>query len=462
MIVLLALGCGGTPIPATTVQGVQVVAIETFPPNPVPTEQVRIKVWVADALGLGADVLVWMCTPVLGTCVEAWLPGTDGMPLDLWTATGTTDRTFEIVRPWPWFHDLTVGGALEAAGGSGGLDVELPFDLPEGAPPALYVWALACVPGRCPTFDAVRASPVAGSDAWRAVVSELAEVSDPLAGGARMLEGVPPHQASIAVKEIPLWEAPDLFTTTFAPTEPLAADAAPVLSWRAPWEVREVDTGIPAPASSVAPALATVRSVLVDELQWFDPDGDLVAFQAFTTRGVVEVSTFVDRPGLVYVTRRPTVRGELGEVFLVGEDGRGGTVVWDGGRDVSGLSGACADEPSVKLLRPNGTVIDDWESLTVSSAFPLYARLSGLEGDLQVVTRLVSDDGRVLADGDVRARVACGGGTPETFLVWNGPKGPCGRGGELVTLETTVEASPPLVVSKRVVLALTPDQACAE
>ena len=74
MVILSALGCGPGLPSVTTISGLQVVAIETSPPEPGPTDALTLRTWVADGLGHGADVLVWSCLPVDGVCVEAALP----------------------------------------------------------------------------------------------------------------------------------------------------------------------------------------------------------------------------------------------------------------------------------------------------------------------------------------------------------------------------------------------------
>jgi hypothetical protein len=352
-------GCSAGSLPATTVTGLQVVAISATPAQPTPTQPLSLEVWVADGLGLGADVVVWMCTPVDGRCLEFdALPGSDGLPLQFVTKTGPAEPVFRTTVAWPLLADI----AREyVAGGGAALDE----DLGEGAE-GILVWALACVPGLCDVVRAVQADAVAASPTWWDATAAL---SDP----AVILEGVEPGEASIAVKFVPTWSLTDPPETFYAPN--LAPSLAVV---------------------DASPAQAVTR------LSWFDPDGDEVDLQAFTTAGVV--SAYRTGPSEVTVVGRPTRTAaeallrdptwRAGDTFLVAEDGRGGTAVWS-----STASQREACEPELTLPdgpSPGGT-------LEVAGSFAyVQPQLRGFTTPTQVVGSLSTADRSVRWSGSTR------------------------------------------------------------
>ena len=147
--------------PETTMRELRVLALTSVPAEPAPGETVILGVEVVDPLGEGADLAVWACTPVDGRCLEA---GPPDQPVGAFSfvARGVEARASGA---------LTVPAALAFAIEEAPVD-ELPIAL----------WALACVPGRCPVIDDLDAAPEAGSPAWAALIDTL---SDPfgLAGG---------------------------------------------------------------------------------------------------------------------------------------------------------------------------------------------------------------------------------------------------------------------------------------
>lgn len=405
MTLLTALfACGPTPAPVTTVRGLQVVAMVTDPPEPLAREPMSVEVWVADGLGRGADVLVWLCTPVDGRCLEHdALPGADGLPLLFVTQTGRADPTFRARVAWPLLADIA-RGYVEAQ-----VDEVLGEEV-EDAGSGLFVWALACVPGTCDVIEQVRADPVAGSATWRAATDALADPS-------LILDDLPPGEASVAVKFVPLYTDEASYATTF----------------RFPNQLPLLDGEAGLPGDPIS-------------LQWADPDGDEVEIQSFTTAGAVSASTTFQG---VEVDPSPGARGQYGDVFVVAEDGRGGTAVWS---TVGESAKRCA--PTVSL--PTGPDPGD----LYAPPSPDRVRFSGFpDATLGVDARITDEAGNVVLSGEARYEGGYGygyyygsgyttGSTPkpqfdpctprDTIVSWNyGNFDPCELSGQLLTYHLT-------------------------
>lgn len=343
LISLLACGPGNPSV--TTISGLQVVAIEAIPAEPSPAEPLTLRTWVADGRGQGADVLVWSCAPVDGACLEAALPElppgltSDGVPLSLWTRVGRAAPSFETEVGWPFLASFAADLA--------GLDDPPPGFAPFGTEPtedeapALLVWALACAPGVCPIVDAVRANPVPGSDAWLDVTAALA---DP----AALLADVPEGDASIAVKTVPLYPEPDPYAETYGYFYPGYGDLDPP---------NEAPT-----LAFVEEAGATDPARLTRFLFWDVDDQDSPSARAFTTRGLVETETVGE--GDLYVRwTPPATPGPVDPtLFVVLDDGRGGTAVWS-----SSTEGPqpCAKAPAVLPRDRNGGRLDPGEGVEI-------------------------------------------------------------------------------------------------
>lgn len=410
MLLSWVAACSAPPASPTTIDGLQVVAIATNPPNPTGAQYLDLEVWVADGLGLGADVLVWMCTPVDGRCAEFHaLPDAEGLPLVFVTKTGPAAPVFRTTTSWPILGSIALD--YLSSTGSDVFDGEL-----GGGQVGLLVWALACVPGLCDVFRQVEADPVVGSPTWWDATASLADPS-------RILEAVRPGEASVAVKFVPLWQ----WVPGEIPFEyPQTPDVRPQLGL------------VSQPSNPDGPV----------QLGWFDPDGDPVHFQAFTTRGAVSVDYVEGSSGSVVVDPRPDLAGQFGDLFVVGEDGRGGTAVW---ATTAEQRARC--EPEVLL--PGGP--DPGDVVALGYGWQVGVRFRGLEHPNMVQGRVANPNGRTLLDGGLRfadsetweyggSGAAAAAFDPCTwqdatlFLNLSAPTDLCALSGTPLTAEVTVRA----------------------
>jgi hypothetical protein len=321
MVTVLLLSACGPPLPAVeTIHGVQVVAIQADPPQPEAFDEMTLDVWVADGIGLGTEVLVWLCTPYEDTCAESG-PDLGGVPLDLWTEVGTADpkMSFSTIF-WP----LAVSRVLDQI-------EDLPEDLEDGY---LVVWALACVPGFCPFLEDIEIGPLPGSGAWEDLADGLAHPSDWVAE-------VPDGYASLAVKLVPLWrpgepnEPEYTFGSTTESDAPTGRNDAPQLS---------VVSSVPSMIEGFPPL-----AIRLDES---DPDpDDQLRSAVFVTSGLAtktdeEVGESVEvvwSPQAADADRSP-------QLFVVLDDERGGTAVWSSVPEVG--SGMCDRPTELEFTAP--------------------------------------------------------------------------------------------------------------
>ncbi|MEQ1502437.1 MAG: hypothetical protein ABMB14_09405 [Myxococcota bacterium] len=293
MVIAWALaGCDGIRPTPNTILGLQVVAIQNEPAEPAPLEGLRLTSWVADGIGAGADVLVWVCTPVDGRCAEVFPPGSTGLPLSLWTRTGRAAPTFTTDTPWAWFAGLA----------------DQNLDLPEEYRGKLLVWTLACVPGVCDVIDRVAADPVSGSEAWMEVTAML---GDP----TTWIGDLPDGQVSLAAKLVPVYLGDDPGGTDYVD-----------YGYGTPTTVRDGQNHNPTLTPLVHDA-----SDRVTFLDFVDPDGDpLTTARSFVTAGGV---TWQASDTDLTVQWQEPLRARTGDLFVVAEDGRGGTAVWSTATD---------------------------------------------------------------------------------------------------------------------------------
>ena len=183
-VLLGMLSCGGGAIDERRVAGIDVVTVEVDPPRVVIFESVSVTAWVVDSARRDPDVLVWPCTAIQIDdrirCAEGLDVDGVGVPVSAWVRSGViTDQHATFSIPAPLLTYLAVQQQ----------DPELLDD--EGIPVPVFV--MACAPGVCPIFEAVRADPAPGSDAYARLARQLAD-PDLLAGQGERAE------VSLAVK----------------------------------------------------------------------------------------------------------------------------------------------------------------------------------------------------------------------------------------------------------------------
>lgn len=329
-MVTLALlaSCGGRISVPDTIRGLQIVAIEANPAQPEPFESLQLRTWVADGVGRGADVLVWLCTPYQGHCVEALPPGSTGLPLSTWTRHGTSNPEFTADAAWPLFSSIAAAN----------------YAIPEIARGKLLVWALACAPGTCPVIDQVAADPQSGSEAWRVAEHELYALAATSVAGLPeaaevgnldppvtdlWIEDAPQGQFSLAGKVVPVWLGPpdpSTITDVYYGTETTKPQTEPN---RAPSIVEITSSGGPSTLTVVTIAAETTSDT--DEhwarFRLSDPDADPLNVRSFVTAGGV-VTTREGDTGVTVLWQAPLspLHDQIG--FVVADDARGGTAVW--------------------------------------------------------------------------------------------------------------------------------------
>ncbi|MEQ1567140.1 MAG: hypothetical protein ABMA64_15985 [Myxococcota bacterium] len=366
MVILAGLAaCGGSqPVP-NTVRGVQVVAVESIPPNPEPLDGLRLRAWVADGTGRGADVLVWVCTPYEDRCVEAFPPGSTGLPLSIWTRTGRADPVFTADAGWPLLASIAIDS----------------FDLPPEIAGRLVVWTLACSPGVCPVIEQVAANPVSGSEAWERVAAALATPQE-------WIGDLPKGQVSLSVKVVPVWFGEGFGDTGEEPPSPYETD---------------VTTTGPQ-GQNHAPSLLLATGELLGQLgvpeghaDLFlaaDPDGDALSVRSFVTAGGV-VTNPLDSQGLFSVLwqdPRSPLRAPVG--FVVVDDSRGGSAVWstatsgcEPGVDVAFAGDRVGDGDPIELVvgsyyRPAPTITLSLDGRVTDPTIPWVVTVTAFDGTL--------------------------------------------------------------------------------
>jgi hypothetical protein len=266
-IALLALGCGPGPSDETLIDELQVVGAIVEPPEIGPGEDATVEVVVADPLGTGADVLVWSCTGFGAGCLEA------PAPLPEWAAVGSLEDEQLVI---PWTASPALGALLE-----------------EGETAEAGLWVLACEPGLCAVIDEVRAALDDGGAAPDALVADLA---DPFAWVADLpIDGVSLAQRSLVLSARPQEQR----------------NTNPVIDVR-----RDGPT-------TVSPGQDLELPIEVSD------DGDTVelAFGLATGGGFGLPSFDVLDGEAILRWYAPDETGEV-DLFVVVNDGEGGTAVW--------------------------------------------------------------------------------------------------------------------------------------
>jgi hypothetical protein len=404
MVMMLAwlAGCADPPLP-NVIRGIQVVAIEPLPAEPEPLEKLDLRVWVADGQGLGADVLVWVCTPLVAQdgsielpseaelqsgsplqlegklrCVEAHPPGSKGLPLSVWTRTGTAGQGPDAA---PYFEASELGWPLAVS------VADASFNIPEQYRGMMLVWALACAPGVCSLIDDVKINPQSESDAWKATSAALA---DP----ASWIEDLPRGQVSLAAKRVSVY-LPDETTPS---TDPYTGYTTTVTTPTAMGPNR---------APTLTAAALPAEQDRVVRLRVSDPDSDPVQIRTFVTAGGA-VATRQGDTGLGVMWHEPVDLRRPADLFVVAEDGRGGTAVWQWG---SG-GDSCAARPLEAHLGTPSSPLEPGDTLPLVDMDDFGDRLGfRVPWHVSGPQARVSGEIELLVDGEERASATMGEGT---------------------------------------------------
>lgn len=354
MLLTACTNRGPTP---NTIDGLQIVAITSTPAQPDPIDAARLDVWVADARGAGADVLVWSCAPVDGSCLEAKPPGTDGLPFPLWTKVSTTtaaDPTATVTVGWPLFAGVAADAGVPVQG--------------------VLVWALACAPGLCPVVDAVAANPAVGSEAWTATAAALAAPD-------QWLADLPSEQVSLAVKELAVREGTD-------------------------------ETQAPSPANhNPTLLLDTEPTAQVSVFAASDVDGDRLDIRTFVTAGGTDHKLTDEL--LTVLWHAPMVTTAEQARFVVVEDGNGGTTAWsnlstDAGCPPLEVVGFRTNDQALlpgselPMLLENGSPYLDLELVLAGAAESATLSVSAVDAPVQTEIAALSTVADLVTEG------ACG------------------------------------------------------
>lgn len=263
-MILLLLACGGGPSDETLFSALQVVAVVAEPPEIAPGETTTLTPTITDPAGVGPEVMLWTCTVAEDGCAEAVIPG----------------------------QGVTIGAAGETptAAYYAPKELAVAFTDPTLVLPVI-TWTLACVPGVCPLFDAVRAEPAPGS-------AEAASLSEQLADPTAFMDEVPLGEASLTLQ-------------TFG------------ISVRDERVTNPVFTSAPEPDWSGAPGEEIPLEFTVES-----PDV-VTAWGYATAGGFTEPSVEVE-DGLVTLTAVAPDPAATGELFVVLTGEEGGSAVWRG------------------------------------------------------------------------------------------------------------------------------------
>ncbi len=266
LFLLSLLGCGG-PNEETLVSELRVMAVVVEPPEVAPGESVQITPVVLDPAAEGFETLVWTCTRLGPECLE------NELPLEVWATvtTGTTARTIPAELSAALSEDLQ----------------EIPVS----------TWVLSCEVGLCPLFEAVQDPPEAGTDAYLALLADLADPT-------RWMDSLPQTGVSLGTKS---------FIVSQRPVEERNENPVPVLTEPLP-EVGQES-----------------RIVLHFEVE--DQQSETPAAYGYATGGGFEFTAYDVEAGAVDLAW--VAPAEAGNVLLrvVFADGLGGNAVWEG--DVS-------------------------------------------------------------------------------------------------------------------------------
>lgn len=269
-------GCEEGTYASTRVESLQIVSMVAEPTEVAPHGETELTVTIADPAGAGAEVAVWMCTPVgdARRCLEAEALG-DAQPVQV----GVRDPDSHAVR-WrvtPLPIDVAEVDELLAGG-----------EVFRG----VLAFALACTPGVCDFFDDVADGTVRAE-----------QLADPDV----LLAGVPMAHAHLA------WRA-----MTLSLASPAERHPNPTIAPRFPTPVR-------APAGGTRDLGFEVDGIFSDGLVY--PLATLGGFaQEYASTGPAE-------PTVQWVAPE-AASGTTGHIYAVVDDGQGGQAVWFGPAEV--------------------------------------------------------------------------------------------------------------------------------
>jgi hypothetical protein len=272
---LLATGCDEDVLASTQISSLQVVSMVAEPVEVRPREATALTVTIADPAETGADVAVWMCTPLddTRTCLEA-LAGDNLQPIAVSTRDPDTHSTTVEVVPMP----VEVSEVTEVISRGERFRGVLAF-------------ALACAPGVCPLFDDIEAGTV-----------DPAVLADP----DLLLQGLPIEGVSLGYRTLTISEM---------------------------HSSRRLDNPVIAPRFTTPVRAGAGESVDLA----FNVDGDfsdgwvypLTTVGGFATEAV---ETGPETPVLTWVA--PSTGRSDGHIYAVVDDGSGGQAVWFGEAEV--------------------------------------------------------------------------------------------------------------------------------
>ncbi len=303
---LLLAACGGRN-DETTLTELRVVAMIAAPPEVGPGQSTTLTSVIVDPAAKGVETLTWTCTNLGEGCLEptlglSWyvtgtpdldglvsatftVPGLGGPPAsDTGTDTGTGDTgTGDTGTGDTGTGDTGTGdtGAVEPGTDTGASDTGT-FDTSTLPPPAPLVGAytLACAPGVCPVIAKAQAGTLDASD---------------LADTTALMKSLPLQGTSLATRRI--W----LGSGVNAHQNPVATLAEE-----------------PVAGSEVALRFTVSGSF-----------GDEPSAYGYAEGGAFDAGRYrIAEDGTVTLTWFPPEEGGLGNVYVVFNDGLGGTALW--------------------------------------------------------------------------------------------------------------------------------------
>ena len=282
---LLLAACGGRN-DETTLNELRVVAMIAEPPEVGPGRSTTLTSVIVDPAATGVETLTWTCTDLGEGCLEPTL----GLP---WYVAGTPDldgvvrATFAVPSlggPPPGAFDTGAGdtGAGDTGAGDTGAGDTGAGDtasLPAAAP-LVGAYTLACAPGVCPVIAKARGGTL-----------DVADIADTTA----LLKSLPLTGTSLATRRIWLGSG-------------VNAHQNPVVTL----------TEAPVVGSEVALRFTVTGTF-----------GEEPSAYGYAEGGAFDAARYrIAEDGTVTLTWLPPEEGGLGNVYVVFNDGLGGSALW--------------------------------------------------------------------------------------------------------------------------------------